>query len=190
MERDRSNPQAATPDWDELRLRTMQRIRTRLRNLPPTTLEDLAQEVLVTLFRLSRREPLVNPGVLAATLADRVCVDHVRRLRGPVAAVEPLPDPGAPLELPLADGSRGLPLDVPELLRFLIHEHLRVHDAACQGLAADFFVEQSWSAVASRLETRHPTVIKRWARCMQRVRPLVRRGAGAVWEWARAARLA
>ena len=55
--------------------------------------------------------------------------------------------------------------------------------------AALFFAEQSWSTVAERVGLRHNTVIKRWSRCMEQVRKLVRTQQGPVWEWARSVEL-
>ncbi len=182
-------PTPPAPDWDALRAYALRRIRGRLRFAPDETLEDLAQEVLVTLFRLSQRETLANPEALATTLVHRVCVDHVRRMRGPAGRLDPLPDSGAPLEWPASDPSHEVPADMLELFRFVVLEHFRTHDVPCHALATDFFAEQSWSAVAGRLGLKHNTVIKRWSRCMEQVRELARSEQGPLWEWARAARV-
>jgi len=164
-------------------------VRRKLRSAPPDTLEDLAREALVTLFRLSRRETLANPDALAATLVDRVCVDHVRRLRGPAGRLDSLADADAPLEPPAHDSANAPGVDMLELFRFVVLEHFKQHDAPCHELAAEFFAEQSWSNVARRLQVRHTTVIKRWSRCMEQVRELAYAQRGPVWEWAREARI-
>jgi len=177
------------PDWAALRAFALQRIRGRLRFAPAETLEDLAQEVLVTLYRISQREPLENAEALATTLTHRVCVDHVRRMRGPTGRLDPLPDSDSPLELPSPDPADAVPADVLELLRFVVLEHFRTHDAPCHELAAEFFAERSWSTVAARQGLKHNTVIKRWSRCMEQVRSLAATQRGPVWEWARAARI-
>ena len=182
-------PGVLPPDWDTLRAYTLHRIRGRLRFTPAETLEDLAQEVMVTMFRLSRREPLLNPEALATTLAHRVCVDHVRRMRGPSGRLDPLPESDTPLELPAPDPLQDVPADMLELFRFVVLEHFRVHDVLCHELAAEFFAEQSWSVVAARHGLKHNTVIKRWSRCMEQVRELARSQRGPVWEWARDARV-
>ena len=184
-----SRPAACSPDWDTLRAYALHRIRGRLRFAPAETLEDLAQEVMITLFRLSQREALVNPEALATTLVHRVCVDHVRRMRGPSGRLDPLPDSDTPPELPAADPDLDVPADMLELFRFVVLEHFRVHDVLCHELAAEFFAEQSWSVVAARHGLKHNTVIKRWSRCMEQVRELARSQHGTVWEWARAARV-
>ena len=185
----RTHPGSPAPDWDTLRAYALYRIRGRLRFAPAETLEDLAQEVMVTLFRLSQRETLLNPEALATTLVHRVCVDHVRRMRGPTGRLDPLPDCDSALELPAPDPSQDVPADMLELFRFVVLEHFRTHDVPCHALAAEFFAEQSWSAVAERLGLKHNTVIKRWSRCMEQVRELARSQRGPVWEWARAARV-
>ena len=136
------------PDWPSLRAYALRRIRGRLRFAPAETIEDLAQEVLVTLFRLSQRETLMNPEALATTLVHRVCVDHVRRMRGPAGRLDPLPDSGSPLEWPAADPSDEVAADMLELFRFVVLEHFQAHDAPCLELARDFFAEQSWSTVS------------------------------------------
>lgn len=163
-------------------------MRRKLRSAPPDTLEDLAREAMVTLFRLSRREALANPDTLAATLVDRVCMDHVRRLRGPAGRLDALEQDAA-----LAATAGGAPgeagVDMLELFRFVVLEHFKQHDAPCQELAAEFYAEQSWAAVARRLQLRHTTVIRRWSKCMEQVRELAYAQRGPVWEWARQARI-
>ena len=144
---------------------------------------------MVRLFRLSQREALLNAEALATTLTHRVAVDHVRRMRGPSGRLEPLPDSDAPLELPAPDPSEEVPADMLELFRFVVLEHFRTHDAPCHALAMDFFAEQSWSVVAAHLGLKHNTVIKRWSRCMAQLRSLAQGQHGAVWDWARAARI-
>src|SRR5262249_48747393 len=180
---------ASSPEWSALRAFALQRIRRRLRFAPAETTEDLAQEVMVTLFRLSQRETLVNAEALATTLVHRVCVDYVRRMRGPSGRLDPLPDTDGPWELPAPDPTREVAADMLELFRFVVLEHVRRHDVPCHELAADFFAEQSWSSVASRMHLRHNTVIKRWSRCMAQIRELAYTQGGPVWEWAREARL-
>jgi DNA-directed RNA polymerase specialized sigma24 family protein len=184
-----THPGPPALDWQALRAYALQRIRGRLRFAPAETLEDLAQEVMVVIFRLSQREPLLNPEAMATTLVHRVCVDHVRRMRGPSGRLDPLPDSDAPLELPAPDPSQDVPADMLELFRFVVLEYFRAHDVPCHTLAADFFAEQSWSTVAQRIGLKHNTVIKRWSRCMEQVRELAQSQRGPVWEWARAARV-
>ena len=164
-------------------------MRRTVRGAPADTVEDLAREAMVTLYRLSRREALVNPDALAATLVDRVCMDHARRVRGPSGWPDALPGAGSPLELPAHDPAREVGADMLELFRFVVLEHFRQHDAPCHEMATDFFTELSWSAVARRLQLRHGTVIKRWSRCMEQVRELAYAQRGPVWEWAREARI-
>ena len=151
-------------------------------------LEDLAREAMVTLFRLSRREALANPETLAATLVDRVCLDHVRRMRGPAGRLDPL-DGDVPLSATAGDAAGEPGVDMLELFRFVVLEHFKQHDSPCQELAAEFYAEQSWAAVARRLQLRHTTVIRRWSRCMEQVRELAYVQRGPVWEWARQARI-
>lgn len=175
------------PDWPALRAYAVRRIRGRLRFAPSETVEDLAQEVMVTLFRLSQRETLVNAEAFATTLVHRVCVDHVRRMRGPAGRLDALPDSGTPLECPAPDPSQEVPADMLELFRFVVLEHFAREDAPCHELAREFFAEHSWSAVAERLGLRHNTAIKRWSRCMERMRGWARSEQGPLWEWARSA---
>lgn len=143
----------------------------------------------MTLFRLSQRETLVNAEALATTLVHRVCVDHVRRMRGPAGRLDPLPDSGGPLELPAPESAQAIAVDMLELFRFLVLEHFKQHDVPCHELATDFFAELSWSSVARRMQLRHNTVIKRWSRCMQQIRDLAYTQRGPVWDWAREARI-
>lgn len=177
----------STPDWQALRAYALRRIRGRLRFAPAETVEDLTQEVLVTIFRLSQRETIENPEAFATTLVHRVCVDHVRRMHGPAGRLEPLPEPGAPLDLPAPDPSHEVSADMMELFRFVVIESFERQDAPCAELAREFFAEHSWSTVAEHLGIRHNTAIKRWSRCMERVRGWARSEQGPLWEWARSA---
>lgn len=165
----------------------MRRVRGRLRFAPSEVVEDLAQEVMVRLFQISQREPLLNAEALATTLVHRICVDHVRRMRGPSGRLDPLPESDGALELPGADPAHEVSVDMLEMFRFVVVEHFRTHDAPCQELASDFFAELNWSAVAVRLGLKHNTVIKRWSRCMDQIRHLASSQHGPLWEWARAA---
>ena len=164
-------------------------MRRKLKSLPEDTVEDLAREAMVTLYRLSRREALVNPEPLAATLVDRVCVDHVRRLRGPAGRLDALSEKDAALELPARSAGSEASVDMLELFRFVVLEHFKQHDAPCHELAIEFFTELSWSALARQRQLRHSTVIKRWSACMEQIRELAYAQRGPVWEWARQARI-
>jgi DNA-directed RNA polymerase specialized sigma24 family protein len=183
-----SPPGKAAIDWHALHHRALERVRRTLKPAPRTlddeTLEDLAREAMVMLFRLSRREALADPGTLLSTLVDRVCVDHVRRSRGPAARLEPVDEKAAP-----GDGAGATGVDMLELFRFVVLEHLKQHDASCQELAEEFFTELSWTAVARRAQLRHSTVIRRWSRCSEQIRELAYAQRGPLWEWARAARI-
>ena len=179
------NPSSSAPEWEALHQVARQEIRARLRTLSAGTVEDLSREVLVTLFRLSRRERLVDPEALIHTLAHRVCVDHVRRQRGPAGRLDPVADAEAPPQPAGSGAATDMPVDLLELFRFFVVERFRELDFPCQELAKRFYVEQSWSTVAEQMGLRHPTVIKRWARCMLQVRRLVRSQQGRLWEWAR-----
>jgi DNA-directed RNA polymerase specialized sigma24 family protein len=164
-------------------------VRRKLKSLPEDTVEDLAREAMVTLYRLSRREALVNPDALAVTLVNRVCVDHVRRLRGPAGRLDPLSEKDAALELPARSAGSEASVDMLELFRFVVLEHFKQHDAPCHELAIEFFTELSWSALARQRQLRHSTVIKRWSACMEQIRELAYAQRGPVWEWARHARI-
>ena len=164
-------------------------MRRKLKSLPEDTVEDLAREAMVTLYRLSRREALVNPDALAVTLVNRVCVDHVRRLRGPAGRLDALSEKDAALELPSRSAGTEAGVDMLELFRFVVLEHFKQHDAPCHELAIEFFTELSWSALARQRQLRHSTVIKRWSACMEQIRELAYAQRGPVWEWARQARI-
>ena len=181
------NPSARTVDWKHVRQLVLQRIRGRLRFSSAESIEDLAQEVLVRMFRLSQREPLENPEALATTMVHRICVDHVRRMRGPTGRLDPLPEADGPLELPAPDPEHEVSVDMLEMFRFVVIEHFRANDVPCHALAVDFFAELNWSAVSERLGLKHNTVIKRWSRCMEQMRQLASSQSGPLWDWARTA---
>ena len=158
-----------------------------MRFAPAESIEDLTQEVLVRLFRLSQRETLENPEALATTMVHRICVDHVRRMRGPSGRLDPLPEGDSPMELPAPDPEHEVSVDMLQMFRFVVIEHFRTSDLPCHELAVDFFAELSWSAVSNRLGLKHNTIIKRWSRCMEQVRRLASAQSGPLWDWARTA---
>lgn len=164
-------------------------MRRKLKAVPADTIEDLAREAMVTLFRLSRREALADPDALVTTLVDRVCVDHLRRRRGPSGRLDPIDEANAPPEPPAREAAYAVGVDMLELFRFVVLEHFKQHDAPCHELAEEFFAEQSWTAVARRAQLRHGTVIRRWSLCTEQIRELAYAQRGPLWEWARAARI-
>lgn len=188
---DQPQPSSAAPalDWDGLRGLALRRLRARLRFTSQETLEDLAQEVIVILFRMSRRETIQNAEALVTTLCHRTCVSHIRRMHGPTGRLEALPEGDSPHELPAPDPAQEVGADMLELFRFVVTEHFRSNDAGCLELANEFFAEHNWATVAERLGLKHNTVIKRWSRCMETVRSIARSGSGPVWEWARAVQI-
>lgn len=176
-------------DWNALGVHAQQHVRRTLRTAPPPTVDDLAREVVVRLFRYSRREKLVRPEELVGTLARVVCRDHVRRRAGVRAMLNAIPDADGPLELPPPDPEQESGVDMLELFRFVVLEHFRQHDPACHELATEFFTEQSWSSVARRMQVHPRTIIRRWSSGMEQIRELAYTQRGPVWEWARAAGL-
>jgi DNA-directed RNA polymerase specialized sigma24 family protein len=113
-------------------------VRRKLRFAPATVTEDLAQEVMVTLFRLSQRETLINPDALITTLTHRICVDHVRRMRGPTGRLDPLPE---------SDHRWTRPESAPGGAAWLRRNHSAARRSR-HDMAAQFFAEQSSSNVA------------------------------------------
>jgi len=174
-------------DWGELHEQAKQHVRRTLRSADPSTVDDLAREVAVRLYRLAQRDPRARPGELLAALAQVVSRDHVRRRMGARGLLSAVADGGAPLELPPPDPAHDAAVDMLELFRFVVLEHFRQHDAASHELAEAFFEEQSWSNVARRLQLPTHKVIRRWSDGAAQVRELAYTQRGPVWEWARAA---
>lgn len=176
---------ANSTDWGRLRLLATQRLRARFPHAASGTLDDLSLEVLVTLFRMGRHEPLANPQVLTETLVQRVAEDHIRRMRGPAGRLDPVSEVDTAFD-PAGDMAAG-PTDMLELFRFLVLQHFHEMNAPCETLASRFFAKQSWSAVGEELELRPQTAIKRWSVCMAQVRKRLQTARGPVWVWARSA---
>lgn len=174
-----------SPDWGALKQLAIQRLRMRLPLAGAGTLEDLALEVQVMLFRLSRREPLENAQVLADSLVQRVAMDHIRRLRGGAGRLDPVSSADTAFEPAGAATGLAASTDMLELFRFLVLQQFHEVDAPCETLATRFYSSQSWSAVAEELELRPQTAIKRWVTCMGLARKRLQTQRGAVWDWAR-----
>jgi DNA-directed RNA polymerase specialized sigma24 family protein len=66
-------------EWDRARMTIRRQVARRLGDCDAATLDDLTQEGLVLLLRLSRREPLRNPTGAALMVATRIAVDEIRR---------------------------------------------------------------------------------------------------------------
>ena len=177
---------ANAPEWGTLRAQTVRRLRERLPFASEGTLQDLALEVQVMLFRLSRREPLTDAAGLSASLEQRVAADHIRRLRGSTGRLDPVSTADTAFEPAGVATGLAASTDMLELFRFLVLQQFHELDAPCEELAKRFYASQSWSAVSEELGLRPQTAIKRWTVCMGQVRKRLQSQRGAVWDWARA----
>lgn len=144
--------------------------------------EDLAQEALVRLLRVLRREPVRNLEALMNTLADRVVIQHDRRRRRWSILVQPF-DPAAhdrPDPSTRAQAALGDPV---HRLRFTVLEFFAAHHSPCAELARAFFARTPWEKVAAAAGLNPDAVRRRWSRCLDRLRDATRRGDGPLLEW-------
>ncbi len=188
-----SNSSVAPPraiKWDEMRHFARLRFRAVLRMCDEETIQDLVSDAITRLFRLQRQEEIRNPEALMTTLVHRLTVDYVRRFRSRGSRLEPLESvDGVEIPLPTADDPAALPADMLELFRFVVLEYFRENEISCHSLASEFFAEVNWSKVAERMQVKHNTVIKRWSRCVEKIRLLIETQSGPLWDWARAAQV-
>ena len=157
-------------DWIHVRARVRRRIAFRLGSCDAATLDDLTQEALVQLVRLSRSEPLRNPDAAATMVANRVVVDEIRRRRRRRQRLvdwEPVHTNAA--RAPVASD------DDPELRWFVLLELLRTRHPAGHALAQAYAEHGDWQSVARALGRGHDAVRQQWARCVLRCREAVRR---------------
>lgn len=157
-------------DWDRVRVRLRELLRPRLSGSEAhDALDDLVQEGIVRLLRLRRRERVENLEALLVTLAHRTWIDYTRR-RARWRRIFELrdrdtEDPRAGEEASMGDAERRIQLVI-----------LRIAEGEeCRRLAADFFAERDWNAVARERGLSPAAVRKRWSRCLREIKEKIAR---------------
>jgi DNA-directed RNA polymerase specialized sigma24 family protein len=169
-----STPHSHEPlEWARVQTTIRRQVARRLGDCDAATLDDLTQEGLILLLRLSRREPLRNPTGAALTVATRVAVDEIRRRcrrrARDVAWVAAHLDVAGP-----PDGAA----DEAALRWSALVDLLRVHHPAGHALAQAYIEHGDWRSVALALGRGHDAVRQQWARCMARCRAAVQKDPG------------
>jgi DNA-directed RNA polymerase specialized sigma24 family protein len=158
-------------DWDRMRTLLRNHLLRRAESGDRDHLDDLVQEACVRLLRASRRGPVESPDALAATIARRTWVDHIRRRtrwRNLFVA-----ETGQ--EAPALSGGPAFG-DVRDRLQFIVTELLESNGShGCLDLARAYFAERDWKTVAAAAGRSYAAVRKQWSRCVTEVRDLIRR---------------
>lgn len=134
-------------------------------------LDDLVQEGCIRLLRAARREPVENVDALVSTVAHRTWVDFVRRRmrwrRVFAAGDDQIAETPAPGGYEYGD--------LRDRLQFIVLGLFEREGAdACRDLARAYFAETDWKTVARSLNQGHAAVRKRWSRCVEEVRRLMK----------------
>jgi DNA-directed RNA polymerase specialized sigma24 family protein len=183
----RTEPPSAASEaeiqWDEASAFLRRRLGYEVPASSRGQIDDLVQECLVRLLRVVRREPVENLEALMTEIARRTAIDCMRRRTRWKAIVEPegpgfaeLPDPRARAD------EIGDPV---ERLHFVVLEFFTIREAPCRDLAAAFFTEQDWKAVAAARGRSHDAVRKQWSRCLGILRDAAREDPALLMEWSR-----
>jgi DNA-directed RNA polymerase specialized sigma24 family protein len=168
--------------WEEAGAFVRRRLRIELPASSQGQVDDLAQESLVKLLRVVRREPVNNLEALMTEIARRTAIDWLRRRTRWSALVTdaPLADEVADPEARV-DGVG----DPVERLHFVVLEFFDAREARCRDLAVAYFAERDWGAVAVSQGRSHEAVRKQWSRCLELLRAAARSDPGWLMDWSR-----
>lgn len=168
--------------WEEAAAFVRRRLRIELPASSQGQVDDLAQESLVRLLRVVRREPVNNLEALMTEIARRTAIDWLRRRTRWSALVTQSP-PGEEVADPhaRADGIG----DPVERLQFVVLEFFEARDARCRGLAVAYFAERDWGVVAASQGRSHDAVRKQWSRCLDLLRAAARSDPAWLMDWSR-----
>jgi DNA-directed RNA polymerase specialized sigma24 family protein len=171
-------------DWRAVREGVKQRIRNRLERLEVAELEDLAQEAVIHVFRVVRKEGATNLEGLMSTVAHRTAVGFIRRRVRWRKIMEPFSDNAADCAAPATRAHESLG-DPCERVRFTVLEFFR-DSMLCMELVTSLFEGKTWSAVAAETGIDHEAVRQRWSRCLKRLRSAAQADPGwlLLREWA------
>lgn len=169
--------------WDEASAFLRRRLGYEVPASSRVHIDDLVQESLVRLLRAVRREKVENLEALMTEIARRTAIDCLRRRTRWKALVEPEGPGFAEMRDPEARADQiGDPI---ERLHFVVLEFFTVREAPCRDLAAAFFAEQDWKAVAAARGRSHDAVRKQWSRCLGILREAARTDPELLMEWSR-----
>lgn len=158
-------------DWKEIQSAFRSHLGRRAGAGDRRFLDDVVQEACIRLLRTARREPVENMDALVSTVAHRTWVDFIRRRmrwrRVFAAGDEHIEEAAAPGGYEYG-GLR-------DRLQFIVLELFEREGAdACRDLARAYFAETDWKTVAKSLNQGHAAVRKRWSRCVEEVRRLMK----------------
>ena len=169
-----STPDPPAIDWELVRESLRRRFAGRLDRAELTEMDDLVQEGCVRMLRVSRREPIENLEALVSVVARRTFRDFLRRRYRHERLWNPLDD--SHVELPdsgaAADPGFG---DLVDRIEFMVLElFVREERPECEQLARAWFARKNWSKLAKELGMSHASVRKRWSRCLDLPRKVLR----------------
>ena len=167
-----------TPDWDHARRFLSTRLSGLLGPADRAHVEDLAQEALLSLVRISRKEQITNLDGMLSTLAERKYIDYLRRKGRWAALLAPW---SRDAEDTAAHGWNET--DPAERIAFMALEFFHSENSACEELHRHFLKGLEWGEVATGLGLNPATVRKRWERCLDNLRAAVATGILPRWPW-------
>ena len=168
-------------DWNATRTRLRERITFQL-GREDTSLEDLTQQAVITILRLSRRQEIRNLDGLIQVVARDTAIDEIRRRQRARARHDDWESSWRQIES-LPDPSRHPWDGAEELLWFLLLEYLRQHQAPCHALAVRYAELGDWRKVAAEAGRSYVAVRQQWARCGKAFRAALKKDPGPFKEW-------
>lgn len=163
-------------DWAATRERVVRRLRSYLRGLPPATIEDTAQEVLMGLHvSIASRGLPEDLEALVTVISRRKAASTLRQIilqrvrAGAGLTIERFADPEFEVDLELIREERAL-------LAHRLLARMREHRAQCAVIAEGRMRGEGFEVIALALGQSATTLRQRWHRCLARIQQAIRRG--------------
>ena len=169
-----SNPDPPAIDWEMVRQSFRRRFAGQLDRAERSAMDDLVQEGCIRLLRVSRKERIDDLEALVTVVARRTFRDYLRRRYRHERLWKPLDDSHAdvPDLAGAVDASFG---DLIDRIEFMVLEIFTREDRPdCGQLARAWFAKKNWKELAAEVGIAHASVRKRWSRCLELPRKVLR----------------
>jgi DNA-directed RNA polymerase specialized sigma24 family protein len=166
-------------NWEYARAFILSYLRRRLDGVDPSDIQDVTQEAMVRLIRVSRTAQIRNLEALMLKIARRCSVDFFRKRQRWQVMSEPIEVHIESVADPRSDPPSRLG-DPKERIEFIVLEFFHGRSEICWSLAMAFFEGRSWTSVARALSKSPEAIRKQWERCRLMLRKAIDEDGGGL----------